>query len=297
MSINQTLYEIIVPIWQLHRGQTRWLNLVACVLGIKPYGFLKQRRVGEYKLRLDPGDPNDLHYYFQKVGAGYQFLMKLLLVPGDCVIDVGVNVGYFSAVCAQCVGFKGEVYAIEASPIMFERFRQCVAEVAGGPIRVYHSAVWRSSGEVAFNVATNSGWSSMRENATFETLAIVQVPAITLDDFVFRENIQRVRVLKLDIEGAETDALVGAPTLLKSGIVDYILVEAEPNRLKAFGHTGQDLACLFEQNGYRPVCMIENDAVIPLTEDRRVPGSSNCDYLYAQDKLYQSTVALLFKGR
>lgn len=291
--MRQTLYEILVPLWPFRRGQTRWLNLVARVLGIRAYGFLKQKRVGDYKLRLDPGDPNDLHYYFQKVGAGYSFLMERLLMPGDCVIDVGANVGYFSAVCAQRVGFEGKVHAIEASPFLFERLRQCVAEVAGGPIRVYHSAVWRSSGAVSFNVASNSGWSALRENATFETLATVQVPAITLDDFVLREDIQRVRVLKLDIEGAETDALMGAPTLLKSGIVDYIMVEAEPNRLKAFGHTGQDLAYLLEQNGYRPVCMIENDAVIPLTEDRRIPGSSNCDYLYAQDKLYQSTVTLL----
>jgi len=219
--------------------------------------------------------------------------MERLLNPGDCVIDVGVNVGYFSVVCAQWVGFKGKVHAIEASPVMFERFRQCVAEVAGGPIRVYHSAVWQSSGVVSFHVATNSGWSALRENATFETLTTVQVSAITLDEFMLRENIQRVRVLKLDIEGAEINALMGAPALLKSGIVDYILVEVEPNRLKAFGHTGQELAYLLEQNGYHPVCMIDNDAVIPLTEDRRIPGSSNCDYLYAQDKLYQSTVTLL----
>jgi FkbM family methyltransferase len=297
LVLKHTLYEILIPMWSFRRGQTRWLNLVTQVLDIRAYGFLKQKRVGNYKLRLDPGDPNDLEYYFQRVGAGYSFLMKRLLRPGDCVIDVGANVGYFSAVCAQRVGFEGQVYAIEASPFLAERLRQCVAEVAGGPIRVYHSAVWRSSGVVSFNAASNSGWSSLRENATFETLATVQVPAITLDDFVLRENIQRVRVLKLDIEGAEIDALMGAEELLKSGIVDYILVEAEAYRLKVFGYTGQDLAYLLEQNGYRPVCMIENDAVIPLTEDQSIPGSSNCDYLYAQDKLYQSTVALLFKGR
>jgi len=291
--MKQTFYEILVPLWPFRRGQTRWLNLVSQVLGIRAYGFLKQKRVGDYKLRLDPGDANDLQYYFQRVGAGYSFLMKRLLRLGDSVIDVGANVGYFSAVCAQCVGFEGQVHAIEASPFLVERLRQCVAEVAGGPIRVYHSAVWRSSGVVSFSAASNSGWSALRENATFETLATVQVPAITLDEFVAREDIHRVRVLKLDIEGAETDALIGAPKLLKSGIVDYILVEAEPNRLKAFGHTGQELAYLIEQNGYRPVCMIENDVVMPPTEDRRIPGSSNCDYLYAQDKLYQPTVTLL----
>lgn len=291
--MRQRLYEILVPMWPFRRGQTRWLNLVTRVLGIRAYGFLKQKRVGDYKLRLDPGDPNDLHYYFQRVGAGYSFLMKRLLRLGDCVIDVGANVGYFSAVCAQRVGSAGHVHAIEASPFLFERLCQCVAEVPDGPIRAYHSAVWKSSGVVSFNAASNSGWSALRENATFETVATVQVPAITLDEFVLRENIKRVRVLKLDIEGAETDALLGAPQLLKSSLVDCILVEAEPNRLNAFGHTGEELADLIEQNGYRAVCMIENDVVMPIAEGRRIPGSSNSDYLYVQEELHQSIVALI----
>lgn len=292
-NMNQTLYEILVPMWPIRRGRTRWLNLVTRVLGIQAYGFLKQKRVGDYTLRLDPGDANDLYYYFQRVGAGYSFLMKRLLRRGDCVIDVGANVGYFSAVCAWRVGSEGQVHAIEASPVLVERLRQSVAEVAGGPIRVYHSAVWKSCGVVSFNVASNSGWSALRANATFETVATVEVPAITLDEFAVREGVDSVRMLKLDIEGAETDALAGAPKLLKSGRVDYILVEAEPCRLKAFGHTGQELASLIDRNGYRPVCVIESDVVKPLTEDRRIPGSSNCDYLYAREELYQSAVALL----
>ncbi|MCK9401163.1 MAG: FkbM family methyltransferase [Bacteroidales bacterium] len=169
-----------------------------------------------------------------------------------------------------------------------------IAEVANGPIRVYHSAVDKSTGLVYFNVASNTGWSSLLENATFETVNKVQVQAITLDDFVLRENIKKIRLLKLDIEGAETDALIGASNLLKSGLVDFILVEVDPYRLKAFGHTGQELASLIEKNGYLPVCMIENDTIIPLSKDRLIPGSYNCDYLYAKEELYQSATTSLF---
>jgi FkbM family methyltransferase len=293
MSINQKLYEIMVPIWPFHRGQTRWLNIVTRVLGIRAYGYLKKRRVGDYNLLLDPGDPNDLQYYFYKVGAGYSFLMARLLRAGDCVIDIGANVGYFSALCAQRVGSEGRVHAIEASPMLIERLRQCVAEVDDGPIRIHHLAAWKSSGMISFNVASNSGWSALIENDTFETAAKVQVRAINLDEFVQREEIQRLRVLKLDIEGAEIDALIGAPKLLMRGQVDNILIEVEPNRLKAFGHTGQELADLAKENGYLPVCIIENDVIIPVTEDRRIPGSSNCDYLYVREELYKSIADLI----
>lgn len=279
--IKNIIYETLIPLWPIRRGKTRWLNLVTRVLGIRPYGFLKQKRVGYYKLLLDPGDSNDLHYYFQNVGAGYSRLMKRLLKPGDCVIDVGANVGYFSAMCAKFVGPRGKVHTIEASPFLFERLNKCFTGVVDGPIKAYHLAIWKSAEMVSLNIASNSGWSALCENDTFKTEAKVEVPAITLDEFVMRENIRNVRLLKLDIEGAETDALIGASKLLKSGKVDYILLETEPNRLKAFGHTGQELASLMEGNGYFPVCRIENDRVVPFLKDRDMPGSSNCDYLYA----------------
>lgn len=293
MNIRQTLYEILVPMWPFRRGQTRWLSLVTRVLGIRAYSFLKQKQVGEYKLRLDPGDTNDFYYYFQKTGKGYLYLMKRLLRPGDCVIDIGANIGHFSAVCAQYVGSKGQVHAIEASPLLVERLRQCVAEAPNGPIGVYHLAVWKSSGLIPFNIASNSDWSALRENPTFETAATVEVPAITLDEFVLREDIKKVRVLKLDIEGAETDALIGSPKLLKSGAVDYIMVEAESNRLKVFGHTGQELAELVESNCYRPVCVIEKDIIMPVMANRPIPDYSSYDCLYAKEELCESTAALL----
>lgn len=294
--MNRALYEILVPMWPLRRGQTRWLNLITRILGIRPYGLLKQKQVGDYKLLLDPADQNDLHYYFKKVGAGYSSLMRRLLRPGDCVIDVGANVGYFSAVCARYVGPNGKIHAIEASPCLVKRLRQCVAEVPNGPIRVHHSAVWKSSGLIPFNIASNSGWSALCENATFQTKAKVQVPAVTLDEFTLSENIKKVRVLKLDIEGAEIDALMGSLNLLKSGRVDYILLEAEPNRLRAFGHAGRELADLLGQNCYRAACIIENDTIMPVTEGRSIPGLFNCDYLYTRRELYQHTVTLLFNG-
>ncbi len=293
MNIKHTLYEVLIPLYPFRKGQTRWLNTVTKALGISAYGSRKKKQVGIYALLLDPGDQNDRHYYFNMVGAGYKFLLERLLRQGDCVIDVGVNVGYFSAISAQFVGTKGQVHGIEASPIMIGRLRQIVAEVSNGPIQFHHSAVWKSLGNVNFNIATNTGWSSLKENDTFETATQVSVQAITLDRFVTRESIKKVRVLKLDIEGAEIDALLGGHDLLSSGLVDYILVEVEPHRLKAFGHTGKELAALMEQNNYCPVCIIENDTIIPLTENRQIPGAFNCDYLYTKEILYSSTIKLL----
>lgn len=53
------------------------------------------------------GDPN-LTAYFSRNPA-----------PGDVVVDVGANIGYFTLLASNCVGAKGKLVAIEASPSVF----------------------------------------------------------------------------------------------------------------------------------------------------------------------------------
>jgi len=296
MILKHLAYETLIRLWPISKGQTRWLNIVSQALDIQPYGYFKYKAVGRYRLRLDPGDANDRLFYFDMFGSGYTLVLSRLLRLDDCVIDVGANVGHFSAIAAQHVGLKGRVNAIEANPGLAERLRQCVAEVPEGPIRIRHAAAWHSSGSIAFHVAADvSGWSSLIQNPTFEAAYTVQVPAITLDEFVVQENIKEVRFLKLDIEGAETDALLGGTKLLNSDTLDCILVEADPHRLKAFGHSGKELNELLEHNGYRAVCVVQNKKVSRITEATRTPGAIVGDYLYARDPLYRYAVSEIFR--
>jgi FkbM family methyltransferase len=43
----------------------------------------------------------------------YTFHLDKLVKPGDLVIDIGANLGYYARLLAQCVGRKGFVYAVE----------------------------------------------------------------------------------------------------------------------------------------------------------------------------------------
>ncbi len=289
-------YETLLRLWPMSKGKTRWLRLVSDVLRITPYGAFKPKVVGPYKLRLDPGDSNDRLFYFDIMGHGYSLVISSLVQPGDCVIDVGANVGHFSAVCSQFTGNDGTIHAIEANPSLFDRLLETTSEVPSGPIHVQHAAVWRSSGMLSFNIAAeSSGWSSIIPNDTFQTAYTVEVVSITLDEFVEREQIERVRMLKLDIEGAETDALLGGSKLLASGNLDYVLVEADPYRLKAYGHTGRELAELMERKGYLPACTIQGNKIKPIGDDTRIPGVVAGDHLYVREAIYEPTLAVILK--
>ena len=278
------------------RGKTRWLNFLTGAFRIEPYGCLKFRQVGRYRLRLDPGDRNDRYYYFGMVGNAYGRILYSLLKEGDTVLDVGANVGNFSTISAGVIGEKGSVWAIEPNPDLYERLSDMAAEVPDGPIQVRHAAVWSSCGSMEFHVATETGWSSLRENATFEKERSVVIDTITLDVFAKQENLSRVALLKLDIEGAETDALLGAKDSLEKGVFDCILLEAEPKRLAAFGRSGQEIDTLMQQSGFEPVAIIREDRLHTVSERERIPGSFNGDYLYCRRPLVGTAFKALFRG-
>ncbi len=291
LALKNILYEILIPLWPSEKGQTRWSNLVSNMLKVRPYGYLKKKTVGQYHLRLDPGDKNDRIYYFSLVGEAPIRLIRPLIRPGDCCIDVGANVGFFSAILGEFVREAGRVYAIEANPSLFDRLYECVSEVPHGPVRVFHWAVTRRGGEnISFFVSKNSGWSSLVKNPTFECAERVFVPTITIDEFVEREKIEHIRMLKLDIEGGETDAILGGQGSLKKGLIDLILLEAEPHRLKAFGYTGLEIADLMEQHDFEPIAFIKDDKIHGVSEGTRVPGSFNGDYLYCRKLLSEKMI-------
>jgi FkbM family methyltransferase len=230
------------------------------------------------------------------VGRAYTRVATALLQEGDTVIDVGGNVGHFSAVCAAVVGDAGTVHVIEANPTLCDRLRDMADEVPGGPVVVHGCAVWSRSGVTEFHVATETGWSSLVENPTFETACTMVVETTTIDDFVHKERISEVRLLKLDIEGAETDALLGAKESLGRGLFEWILLEAEPQRLRAFGRNGEEISSLMERNGYAPVAVVREDRLMPVDEAIRIPGTFNGDYLYRRRLPAGEGPEALFRG-
>ena len=292
---RNNIYEILVKFYPLKKGRTRWLNLVRAILNIKNYNLYKKKSEGQFNLLLDPGDSNDLHYYFNWCGVSYKYLLQKFLNEGDTVVDVGVNIGFFSVIAANIVRDKGHVYSIEASPKMINRLELVTNESKSKNITICHNALWKDCSILTFNIATNSGWSSIIENPTFTIEDKYEVNAITLDQFCKEYEVNKINFLKLDIEGAEFDALLGSINTLNNKIIDLILLEVEPHRLKAFNHSGSEINKFLINLGYTAICTIINDKIYKITEKNKVPGEINSDYLYVRNELYNEKYNLLWK--
>ena len=126
--------------------------------------------------------------------------------PGDIVFDCGAHVGVFTAKALELGAEK--VVAIDPDPTQVEclkrNFRE---EIDAGRVIVVPKGVWSSSGTMMLSLGTgNSGTSSLLDNEGEQ----VEVAVTTIDRLVAELDLPRVDYIKLDIEGAEREALKGA---------------------------------------------------------------------------------------
>jgi FkbM family methyltransferase len=128
---------------------------------------------------------------------------------GATVIDIGAHIGYYTLLLAKCVGPAGRVISFEPLPVNLTLLRQNVQLNDLQHVQVKAQAVFSRNEELTITVpdhAPNSGEASV---LPVEGAKQFRVPATTLDSFCSGTGC-RPDFLKMDVEGAEYDVLLGA---------------------------------------------------------------------------------------
>jgi FkbM family methyltransferase len=168
--------------------------------------------------------------------------VKQWLRAGDSVIDAGTNLGLYTFVAADRVGPSGEVLSVDADPGIVSRMEKAAALLGTAPIRPLHCAVSDRSGTLTFYVrtdgSTTADQSLIPEAALVSACTPVSVPAHRFTDLVSKlTRAPALSLVKIDIEGAEAQALgTVSPELLNRNGPLWI-VEINPGVLARFGTT------------------------------------------------------------
>jgi FkbM family methyltransferase len=142
-----------------------------------------------------------------EVDAKYADFAQPPIRSGDIVLDCGANVGTFTYYALH-LGAK-KVIAIEPAPNNIEALRRnFVKEIAEGRVLIYPKGVWDKDDVLILN--ESNGTSAMDSVVvTKDTHKSVSVPLTTIDKIVHELGLERVDFIKMDIEGAEKNALTG----------------------------------------------------------------------------------------
>lgn len=138
------------------------------------------------------------------------------LVPGGVFVDVGANVGFFSLLAAQAVGVTGSVLAIEPVPSNVRQIEINAAANGFANISVVEAAASSTSGTTTLLLAEHPGGAVVASAGTPPDLAgSLEVRTVTVDELVKSGELRPPTVIKIDVEGAEVDALKGMGETLR----------------------------------------------------------------------------------
>ncbi len=159
--------------------------------------------LGEFWMPTASGD--DLLY---DLGEQQRNIYGTRIKAGDIVLDAGANVGVFTRKALFAGAAK--VVAIEPAPENLECLRRTfAAEIAQGRVEVYPKGIWDKDDTLKLSIdpVASAKDSFLRpiENAEF-----VEAQLTTVDKLVAELHLPRVDFIKMDIEGAERKAVVGA---------------------------------------------------------------------------------------
>jgi FkbM family methyltransferase len=177
-----------------------------------------------YELNLED-DIQKFIYFNVYEHRGIQKVMKYIKT-GDICLDIGANVGFYALNFAKHVGKTGKVYAFEPSPDLAQKLKKNIQyNNYESIIEVHQLGICDITGFNLFALSPNenSGWGHLGTDERFNQTITIQTD--TLDNFFEEKQINTVKFMKVDIEGAEDKLIEGAKQVLHEKRIDHIYME------------------------------------------------------------------------
>ena len=130
-------------------------------------------------------------------------------MPADVVLDCGACIGDFSLLFAGMVGAQGEVHTFDPIPL-HARYCHLQASLNPSVARAFHI----NTLAVGDRTYTAHGTNIDSDRIDPGGLSIDAFSCTTLDDYA-SNNLNRVNFIKMDVEGAELGALIGATEVIR----------------------------------------------------------------------------------
>lgn len=198
--------------------------------------------------------PEDRGWEFLFFGHTYETgtidLLKKILRHDDVVFDIGANIGWYTVNMVRCIP-NGICHSFEPMPPTMRRLKHnCSLNQVDDHVIFNELALGETSGEVTLYSfdALGHGHNSLstRGRSDYTTWT---VPLVTLDTYVTERNVDRVDLVKMDVEGAEMGVLAGASRLFSLESPPVWIIEMNMETAGGFGHAPHELLDFISSKG------------------------------------------------
>jgi len=176
-------------------------------------------------------------------------LFERVVKPGDTVLDLGANIGYFTLLAAKLVGETGKVFSFEPEPRNYKYLVENLRLNNYEQVSAFQKAVSNQKGRTKLYICLYDtghhtinqyqGIKAYRPNVPEDKEEFIEIETVSLDEF-FEGRENEIDVIKMDVEGAEMLALLGMDQLLRANRKIKMFVEFFPLLIKKMGNSPEE---------------------------------------------------------
>lgn len=174
--------------------------------------IIKEMNGVNYEFNFNMSSQFTKKMYFNIYESDLIDVMRENLSKGNVFLDIGANVGYISSIGAGFVGKTGQVHSFEPVP----EYAYCLEKVnelnPGYTFFVNNCACGDKEGFSKIDVsASNMGWNTMVPNfmGKDDIKKSISIPVCRLDNYIYKNSLQKIAFIKIDTEGFELKVLKG----------------------------------------------------------------------------------------
>jgi len=235
---------------------------------------------------------------FLSTGIGHRFFMyayyrykaiyepsldhlSTLINPGDNILDIGANIGYFTVKFAKWVSSGGRVIAIEPEPANIKTLKMVLARNGLRNVDVIKAAAAEKDGSLFLSLnPLNPADHRLGESG-------IVIQAITIDSLLQETGWPVVSFIKIDVQGAELRVLAGAKETI-SRFKPTFLIEIDDKALRESGSSADDLVELLRLQGYQMFGTERTSIGMPVTDEDyklRLQKMGYADFIFIHKKI------------
>ena len=185
------------------------------------------------------------------------------ITPGDTIIDIGANLGFYTSLFAKSAGETGRVYAFEPDPLMFAILKKRTSKSSS--VTAECLGLSDHSGEAVLYCSRANRADNRIAPSHTEPTEQVTIKLETFDSFARYQNITRIDGVKMDVQGAEIAVLRGMRDVMKKMPPRWILLEFSPEHLRGAKENPADLWQLLAQYRYTPF-LLEHGSLLSIAD-------------------------------
>jgi len=257
----RSFFKTLSRLFPRERGKFRLLNEIYFKF-LSPKGEKWITSSLSYGLRMKINIAEFLQAHLYLFGS-YELptvkFIRSFLSQGGTALDIGAQIGYLTLVCATAGERKTRVFSFEPEPVNIGQFQTNVGLNNLNNVTLVPKAVSSQPGVIKLYLSNdfNSGTHSTIADDPNVSSQFVEVPCITLDDFVSENDLRTVDLIKIDVEGAELEVIQGAANILQSKY-PTLIIELSEGIQASRGYSTPAFNQMMSDFGYSPYLISDN---------------------------------------